>query len=166
MSNFTDVWALNAAFQMAQTDGLSFDQEVLLKQLAVIREEFDELERAIKEKNWAEVKDATGDVLVTTYGMAYAGKFNADALMKNISESNFSKLCRTHEDAVTTSEYYTSLGVETFIAETKLEDDVVWAVKSAKDQSYTDESGEAKSIRSGKFLKNTKWTVPSLDVDI
>lgn len=164
MSNFKDVFALNSVFKIAQTtkDEQNFDE--LKSQLALIDEEFEELKEAIANEDWEQVKDAVGDILVVTYGMGYRANFDCDKLMQSISASNFSKLCRNQEEIDATVAYYDSIGVETFVEETVLNDETVWAIKSAKEQTYT-EDGKVKSIKKGKFLKNINWFEPDLDVE-
>jgi len=173
MSNFKDVYSLNHVFQKPQTDKVNPDYSVIDSQLALIREEFNELEDSIKKQDWEGIKDAIGDVLVTAYGMGYAGKFDCDLLMKNISESNMSKVCRTLDQARKTRLHYQGLGVSVDISTSHIIESYlfffkrkvpVFIVKSAKDQTYV-EDGVTKTIRKGKFLKNIDWHEPDLSVD-
>lgn len=165
MSNFTDVHDLNKMFKVEQTQSNETDWSVMERQLEIIEEEFNELKEAIERRDWEEVKDAVGDVLVTTYGMGYRGNFDCDQLMENISNSNFSKVCRNQEEIDMTVEHYASMGCDVYVEETSLGGEVVWAVKSAEDQTYTD-NGEVKKIPRGKFLKNVNWVSPNLNVEL
>ena len=97
--------------------------------------------------------------------MAYRCNIDADQLMDNISESNFSKLCKTETEVGETVKYYDSLGVETRVEQTEHEGVRVWAVKSNKDQNYV-ENGEPKFAKNGKFLKNVNWHEPDLNVEL
>lgn len=173
MSNFIDVYRLNSVFQKPKTNRHYPDYDVIESQLALIKEEFTELEEAVAKKDWAGMKDAIGDVLVTAYGMGYAGQFDCDQLMANISSSNFSKVCRTLDQARKTRHYYQSIGVVADVTTSHLIEPFlfffkrkvpVYIVKSAKDQTYT-ENGNVKTIRKGKFLKNVEWHEPDLNVD-
>lgn len=163
-SNFEDVNALNQVFRIGNTTRNDTDWTQIESQLSLIEEEFNELKQAIADRNWNEIKDAVGDILVVTYGMGYRGNFDCDQLMKNISKSNFSKLCHTAEEVELTVSHYTNRGVKVMTEATELHGKRVWAVKSACDQTYF-ENGEERSIRSGKFLKNVNWTKPDLAVD-
>lgn len=173
MSNFKDVYTLNSVFQKPTTNSDMTDYTVIESQLALIKEEFSELEDAVANRDWEGLKDAIGDVLVTAYGMGYAGQFDCDLLMKNISKSNMSKVCRTMDQARKTRLYYLSIGVSVDISTSHIIEPFlfffkrkvpVYIVKSAKDQTYT-ENGTEKSIRKGKFLKNIDWHEPDLKVD-
>jgi hypothetical protein len=173
MSNFTDVYDLNEVFQKPVCNKANPDATIISKQLALIEEEFAELKQAALTGNWEELKDAVADVLVTTYGMGYACQFDCDLLMKNVSESNFSKVCATKELAHKTELFYNALGVKTVTTEIirKVKfmkfftrNKTAWIVKSAGEQTYT-EDGVKKTIKEGKFLKCVDWTLPDLNVD-
>lgn len=173
MSNFKDVYRLNQVFQKPTTTANIKNPTVIANQFAVIEEEFNELKAAVETGDWEAIKDATGDILVTTYGMGYACQFDCDRLMKNISRSNFSKVCSTKSVAEATAMHYNKLGVEVKISEVVIQERLFfffkrnrkcWIVKSAKDQTYI-EDGKEKSIREGKFLKSIDWHEPSLDVE-
>lgn len=163
MSNFKDVYELNSMFKIEQTSSENTDWEILESQLSIIEEEFEELKKAVKTKDWHELKDAMGDVLVTTYGMGYRTRVDCDQLMTRISYSNFSKVCKTQQEVDLTVKYYTDMGCKVYVDETTLNGDVVWAIKSAEKQTYTDSStGEEKTIPAHKFLKCVKWEEPDL----
>jgi hypothetical protein len=165
-SNFENVVALQQAFNVANTSKDNIDWDVLAKQFKFIHEEYEELrDKGLGAKNWKEVKDAIGDILVVTYGMAYRCNIDANQLMDNISASNFSKLCSTPGEAATTVKYYASLGVETYVEQTELNSVRMWAIKSSKDQNFT-EHGEYKHAGQDKFLKNTVWHEPDLNVEL
>lgn len=165
-TNFENVWALNEVFRIPQTSKDDVDWNTLYDQFELIKEEFNELQdKGLGAKDWTEVKDAIGDLLVVTYGMAYRCNVDADKMMQNISESNFSKLCKTEEEVGETVKYYDSLGVETRVEQTELNGVRVWAIKSNKDQNYV-ENGESKFAKNGKFLKNVNWFEPDLDVEL
>lgn len=160
-TNFIDVCNLNHAFKKAQTSKVDTDWSLIEAQFKLIKEEFLELEKAIAERNWEELKDGVGDVLVTTYGLGYIGRFDCDRLMKNIQESNLSKLC-TNVDLEATVRHWESLGLEVFSEVTEMpgETGVFYVVKSAKDQDAWE-----KHYPKGKALKNVSFILPSLEVE-
>jgi NTP pyrophosphatase (non-canonical NTP hydrolase) len=164
MSNFTDVAKLNSTFNVPTTDLTDFDWEVVKHQLKIIQSEYNEFLKAIDEHDYTELKDGIGDILVTVYGMAHRIGIDADKLMSNISESNFSKLCKTIEEANDTLQYYADNGVECYIQECQLDGKVVYAVKSAKDQVVMFK-GEEKDFIKDKFLKSIYWKTPDLNVE-
>jgi len=163
MSNFKNVVALNKAFARPTTNKEQFDIDVLMNQFSLIKEEVDELTEALETKNWEEMKDAIGDILVVTYGMAYVADIDADKLMDNISDSNMSKFCN-HEEMLKTQDYYKHIGVEVVAHETIINDVLLYAIKSKTNQTYIHDGGE-KSIKEGKLLKNINWIEPDLAVE-
>ena len=163
MTNFTNVANLNKAFSRPRTNKYQADYDKLLNQFSLIKEEVEELTEALENKDWEEVKDAIGDILVVTYGMAYVASIDADKLMDNISESNMSKFCNK-EEMVETSNYYLHMGVEVIAQETVIDGVLKYAVKSKCDQTYTVD-GVPKSIKEGKLLKNINWIEPDLNVE-
>lgn len=165
-SNFENVVALQQAFNIPHTSEASVDWALLDKQLKLITEEYEELrDKGLGAKDWKEVKDAIGDILVVTYGMAYRCNIDADKLMDNISASNFSKLCNNADEVTATVKYYADLGVLTVVEETELDGVRKWAIKSAQDQNF-EEHAEHKHAGQGKFLKNTVWHEPDLNVEL
>jgi len=165
-TNFNNVWDLNSVFNIPQTSNDDVNWDLLYDQFVLIKEEFEELQdKGLGAKDWKEVKDAIGDILVVTYGMAYRCNIDADKLMDNISESNFSKLCKTEEEVHETRAYYELLGVKTYVEQSELDGVRVWAIKSAEDQNF-EEKGEKKFAKQGKFLKNVNWHEPDLDVEL
>ena len=163
MTNFTNVANLNKAFSRPITNKEEADYSKLLNQLSLVNEEVEELIDAIENKDWEEVKDAIGDILVVTYGMAYVAGIDADKLMDNISDSNMSKFCN-QEEMIETSNHYNHIGVEVYAHETVIDGVLKYAVKSRCDQTYT-VAGVDKSIKEGKLLKNINWKEPDLNVE-
>jgi NTP pyrophosphatase (non-canonical NTP hydrolase) len=163
MSNFTQVCDLNGAFGRPKTNSQEQDYSKLENQFSLVLEEVEELQQAIKDENWTEVKDAIGDILVVTYGMGYVADIDCDKLMANISASNFSKFC-THDEMLETVAYYSGLGANVVAEETMIGDELKYAVKSAENQSYI-EDGVEKTVKKGKLLKNINWKVPNLNVE-
>lgn len=172
-TNFEKVVALNASMGRQRTNKKQFETDYgmadsqIISQFKIVCEEFEELKHAVETGDWEEIKDGIADVLVTTYGLGYVIDIDCDALMDNVSDSNFSKFC-AGDDITTTVSWYNGLGVQTSIANTGLKDSNgqdLFAIKSACDQSFTTPSGETKQLPKGKLLKNTKWFEPDLDVE-
>lgn len=76
--------------------------------LALIAEELEELETAIKDKNMVEVADALCDIQYVLSGaileFGLADKFKA--LFEEVQRSNMSKACKSEEEALLTVDYY------------------------------------------------------------
>ena len=102
MSNFQDVTKLNTLIGNIKGDLSAPDWVALERQYELIKEEFEELGRAIQERDVTELRDGTADVLVTTYGLAHRAGFDADDDMSEVHRSNMSKFCTDRLEAVET----------------------------------------------------------------
>jgi len=58
----------------------------------LIKEELEELNKAIKDKDIKEVADALTDILYVTYGAGHAFGINLDKCFDEVQQSNMSKL--------------------------------------------------------------------------
>ncbi len=58
----------------------------------LIKEELDELKKAIEEKDILEIADALTDILYVTYGAGHAFGINLDKCFDEVQNSNMSKL--------------------------------------------------------------------------
>ncbi len=58
----------------------------------LIKEELDEFEEAVKEKNLKEVADSLTDILYVTYGAGHAFGIDLDKCFDEVQRSNMSKL--------------------------------------------------------------------------
>jgi predicted HAD superfamily Cof-like phosphohydrolase len=74
-------------------------KDVVKLRMDLIREEVQELEDAVKEKDFKETVDALGDIVYVVYGMAVSMGIDLHKAFKIIHESNMSKLCKTEEQA-------------------------------------------------------------------
>ena len=93
MSNFEDVKTFMATFgQMVRTKPQFPDEKTMQLRYDLIKEELNELERAMKTKNLKEVADALTDILYVTYGAGYAYGIDLDKCFKEVQRSNMSKL--------------------------------------------------------------------------
>lgn len=151
-TNFENVCVFNDLIGNDQGDYHNIDWDRLERQRKLIEEEFNELKDAIKSKDIIEVRDAVADILVTTYGLAHCGGFNADEDMDEVNESNLSKFCGVSTEASATERKYKDLGVEV----TFRHRDIWIAVVSAKDQTGTD----GKFYPAGKLLKSINFVEP------
>ena len=109
-TNFDKIKEFHAAFglQLSEThDHSVLDNEKLLKlRVDLIAEEFKELQDAIHQKDFTEVRDAIGDILYVTYGAAASFGINADHDYDIIHQSNMTKLCKTEQEAIDTVSWY------------------------------------------------------------
>ena len=93
MSNFDDVKNFMITFGQEVKDKPKFPNDKI-KQLRydLIKEELDELEKAMKTNNLKEIADALTDILYVTYGAGYAYGINLDKCFKEVQRANMSKL--------------------------------------------------------------------------
>jgi len=145
--------------------------EQLRVQLAMIKEEFNELSEAlaiyieggdydpsIVSAAWKEMRDGVADVLVTTYGLAHRLGVDADADLRKVQDSNMSKFVRGDALAAGTEAERVArrLSVQVAIAETA---PGVWAITSKRDQHGSD----GKFYPTGKLLKPSTYFEPEFD---
>lgn len=85
-----------------------FDHHPTLVQyrLSLIREEFSELEEAVKNKDLVETIDALADLIYVVQGMGSSLGLDVDRAFDIVHRSNMSKVCKTEEEAQRTVEYY------------------------------------------------------------
>ena len=119
--------------------------------LDLIKEELQELEEAITNKDRKEVIDALGDILYVVYGASKVFDINIDEAFNRIHQSNMSKFCDTEEDAVKTVEKYR----QELLNSTN---------NNNRYESPTYEKRGEKWVvfnkSTGKILKNWKWRAP------
>ena len=93
------------------------NEERTLLTLALIKEEVEELEDAIKQKDLIEVQDALGDILwLAIRGMQEHG-INPLETIEKIYNSNMSKADYTLDDVEVTRNKYLRQGIETYVEE-------------------------------------------------
>ena len=93
MSNFEDVKIFMKTFGQEVKIRSAFPNEKNVKlRYDLIREELQELKKAIKEKNLKEVADALTDILYVTYGAGHAFGIDLDKCFLEVQRSNMSKL--------------------------------------------------------------------------
>ena len=93
MSNFKDVEKFMKTFGQEVKDRPGFPSDKIIKlRYDLIKEELDELQSAIKEKNLKEIADALTDILYVTYGAGHAFGIDLDKCFAEVQKSNMSKL--------------------------------------------------------------------------
>ena len=83
MKKFGQEVKIKSEFPDNQTTKLRYD---------LIKEELDELDQAIKDKDIKEVADALTDILYVTYGAGHAFGIDLDKCFEEVQNSNMSKL--------------------------------------------------------------------------
>ena len=93
MTNFESVKKFMETFGQEIREKASFPNEKIVSlRCDLIREELDELQEAIKNKDIKEVADALTDILYVTYGAGHAFGINLDKCFEEVQNSNMSKL--------------------------------------------------------------------------
>ena len=93
MTNFEKVGLFMKTFgQEVKTEaGLSTNKINSLR-ISLIKEELEELKKAISDNNIVEIADALTDILYVTYGAGHAFGVNLDKCFNEVQDSNMSKL--------------------------------------------------------------------------
>ena len=110
-TNFNKIKQFHLAFghpvnDTHQTKVFDQDPKLVKLRLDLIKEEVQELEEAINQKNFTEVIDALTDILYVTYGAGAAFGIDLDKAYNIVHESNMSKLCNNEQEAKQTIEEY------------------------------------------------------------
>ena len=93
MTNFLKVKKFMNTFGQEVLNKPTFPENKIIKlRLDLIKEELNELEEAIKNKNLVEVADALTDILYVTYGAGHGFGINLDSCFYEVQNSNMSKL--------------------------------------------------------------------------
>ena len=93
MTNFDKVGIFMKTFGQEVKDKPSFSSEKINQlRLNLIKEELEELEEAMNNKDLVEVADALTDILYVTYGAGHALGINLDKCFNEVQNSNMSKL--------------------------------------------------------------------------
>ena len=93
MSNFRKVGIFMKTFGQEIKNKPSFSSDKINKlRIDLIREELDELNQAMKNKDLLEVADALTDILYVTYGAGHAFGIDLDMCFDEVQNSNMSKL--------------------------------------------------------------------------
>ena len=93
MSNFQSVKLFMETFGQEVKSRSEFPSERITKlRHNLIKEELDEFEEAVKNKDLKEVADSLTDILYVTYGAGHAFGINLDECFEEVQKSNMSKL--------------------------------------------------------------------------
>ena len=93
MSNFLSVKKFMQIFGQEVKGKAEFPDEKIVKlRYELIKEELEELNQAIIDKDIKEVADALTDILYVTYGAGHSFGINLDRCFEEVQNSNMSKL--------------------------------------------------------------------------
>ena len=93
MSNFSKVRIFMKTFGQDVKNKPSFSTDKINKlRVDLIKEELEELNEAMKNKDLLEVADALTDILYVTYGAGHAFGIDLDKCFNEVQNSNMSKL--------------------------------------------------------------------------
>tara|TARA_A100001011_G_C13683040_1_gene584503 strand:- start:103 stop:474 length:372 start_codon:yes stop_codon:yes gene_type:complete len=93
MTNFKSVKKFMETFGQEVKTKAEFPSEKIVKlRYDLIKEELDEFEEAIRDRNLTEVADSLTDILYVTYGAGIAFGIDLDKCFNEVQSSNMSKL--------------------------------------------------------------------------
>ena len=93
MSNFQKVKKFMQTFSQEVKDKTEFpNKKIVQLRYDLIKEELEELNQAIKDKDIKEVADALTDILYVAYGAGHAFGIDLDECFNEVQKSNMSKL--------------------------------------------------------------------------
>ena len=93
MTNFNSVKKFMEVFGQEVKIKAEFPSEKIIKlRYSLIKEELDEFEEALKNKDLKEVADALTDILYVTYGAGHSFGIDLDKCFEEVQRSNMSKL--------------------------------------------------------------------------
>ena len=93
MTNFESVKKFMETFGQEVKEKAEFPSNKIVKlRYDLIKEELDEFEQAIKDKNLKEIADSLTDILYVTYGAGHAFGIDLDKCFDEVQRSNMSKL--------------------------------------------------------------------------
>ena len=126
------------------------DPKLVAYRLALVQEEFDELQEAIKTKDFIEVLDALCDIQYVVLGFYTAIGLDADRAFDIVHKSNMSKLCKTEQEAHESVNIYLEERPQRYDspAYRKADDNVHWVVYNQNTK---------------KILKSHKYTPANFD---
>ena len=93
MTNFEKVGLFMKTFgQEVKTKAKLSNDKITDLRISLIKEELEELKKAISDNDLLEIADALTDILYVTYGAGHAFGINLDKCFNEVQESNMSKL--------------------------------------------------------------------------
>ena len=110
-TNFEKIYEFNKAFGVKtnispQKELFDTDKKLVDYRLSLVNEEVQELNEAVKNKDFKETIDALSDILYVVYGFYTAIGIDADKAFELVHKSNMSKLCISEEEAKDTVKSY------------------------------------------------------------
>jgi predicted HAD superfamily Cof-like phosphohydrolase len=156
MSNFNKVKEFNTVFGVERTGEGGFTQNVFDNEKMVqlrmnlIREEMQELEEAVRNRDRKETVDALADILYVVYGMGDCLGVDLDKAFDIVHSSNMSKLADTEEQARASVEAYREEGTYDTPSYRPIE-----TPEGTKFLIF--------NVSSGKVLKNKDYTPANFD---
>ena len=149
-TDFKKIIEFNKAFGVTthttpQLDIFDKDPKLVTYRLALVAEEFQELQDAIQNKDFIEVIDGLCDIQYVVLGFYTAIGIDADRAFDIVHQSNMSKLCNTEEEAQESVRVYRAEIPQRYDspAYRKADDNVHWVVynqntkKILKSHKYT-----------------------------
>ncbi len=93
MTNFNSVKKFMEVFGQEVKTKAEFPSEKIADlRYSLIKEELDEFNQALKDRNLKEIADALTDILYVTYGAGHAFGIDLDKCFEEVQRSNMSKL--------------------------------------------------------------------------
>ena len=93
MTNFNSVKKFMEVFGQEVKTKAEFPSDKIIRlRYSLIKEELDEFEQALKDRDLKEVADALTDILYVTYGAGHAFGIDLDKCFDEVQNSNMSKL--------------------------------------------------------------------------
>lgn len=110
-TNFEKIYEFNKSFGVKtyttpQKDIIYKDKKLIDYRLSLVNEEVNELNEAVKNKDFTETIDALADILYVVYGFFTSIGVDGDKAFDLVHKSNMSKLCISEEEAKKTVESY------------------------------------------------------------
>ena len=113
-TNYEMVKEFNDVFGVEKTpkfvDEVFDNTKMVNLRMDLIREEMQELEDAVEQRDRKEVIDALSDILYVVYGMGDCLGINLDHSFGIVHKSNMSKIANTEQQAIETVEQYKQSG--------------------------------------------------------
>lgn len=89
-----------------KTEYIETRPKLLSLKAALVKEESEELQKAVEEKDPVEMLDALADIMYVVHGFAIAMGWDLEKAFSRVHESNMSKFCHSEEEALQTVQQY------------------------------------------------------------
>ena len=163
MSNFEKVVNFNEIFGVKthstpQLNIFDSDPSLVSLRMKLIREEVQELEDAVAQKDMTEAVDALADILYVVYGAGASFGIDMDKAFDIVHSSNMSKTCKTMEHAEETVEWYKK-NSEEYNKTNPAQAPIAPAIRKSEDGKLFVVYNET----TGKILKSVYYTPAKFD---